>query len=129
MSMFRIVIADDHPIVLQALKKTLQEEFPSVYIEEATDATLLFEKVSQQQWDLVITDLAMPGGGGLIALRKIKQLKKSLPVLIISTYPAEQYRASAIKAGADDYISKDSFPVGLITAIRRILEKKKNKSS
>jgi DNA-binding NarL/FixJ family response regulator len=127
--MFRIVIADDHPIVLQALKKTLQEEFPAVYIEEAADATMLFEKVSQQQWDLVITDLAMPGGGGLIALRKIKQLKKSLPVLIISTYPAEQYRASAIKAGADDYISKDSFPAGLITVIRRILEKKKNKSS
>ncbi len=118
-------MADDHPIVLQALKKTLQEEFPDVYIEDAADATALFEKVSQQQWDLVITDLAMPGGGGLIALRKIKQLKKSLPVLIISTYPADQYRASAIKAGAEDYISKDSFPTGLITAIRRILEKKK----
>lgn len=123
--MFRIIIADDHPIVLQALKKTLQEEFPEVHIEDAADTIVLLEKVGKENWDLVISDLAMPGGGGLIALRKIKQLRKALPVLIISTYPSDQYRASAIKAGADDFISKDSFPGELIAAIRRILERQK----
>jgi two-component system, NarL family, invasion response regulator UvrY len=121
--MIRIIIADDHPIVLQALKKTLQEEFPSVHIEEAADTTALLERVGNESWDLVISDLAMPGGGGLIALRKIKQLKKNLPVLIISTYPSEQYRSSAIKAGAEDFISKDSFPGELVQAVRRILDK------
>jgi DNA-binding NarL/FixJ family response regulator len=123
--MLRIIIADDHPIVLQALKKTLQEEFPLVTIDEASDTTILLEKVSRLDCDLVISDLAMPGGGGLIALRKIRQLRKNVPVLLISTYPAEQYRASAIKAGAEDFISKDGFPGELVQAIRRILEKKK----
>ena len=121
--MFKIIIADDHPIVLQALKKTLQEEFPAVRIEEAADTTLLLEKVGKENWDLVISDLAMPGGGGLIALRKIKQLQKNLPVLIISTYPSEQYRNSAIKAGAEDFISKDAFPGEIISAVKRILDK------
>lgn len=123
--MFRIIIADDHPIVLQALKTMLREEFPQAYIEEAVDTGLLLEKVAREDWDLVISDLAMPGGGGLIALRKIKQLKKDLPVIIVSTYPSDQYKASTIKAGAEDFVCKDTFPGELVAAIRRVFDKYK----
>lgn len=125
--MLRIIIADDHPVLMQAVKKSLQEEFPSAFFEEAFDTTSLVEMVFNQHWDLVISDLAMPGGGGFMALKKIKQVKKNLPVLIISTYPAEQYRASAVKAGAEDFICKDSFPGELIAAVKNILDKKKKK--
>lgn len=97
------------------------EEFPGVYIEEATDTSILLEKVSGANWDLVISDLAMPGGGGFVALKKIKAAKKKLPVLILSTYPAEQYAPRVLNAGAEDFISKDSLPSGLIKAVRRIL--------
>ncbi len=125
--MLRIIIADDHPVVMQAVKQIMQEEFPAAYIEEATDTTSLLEKVLHEHWDLVISDLAMPGGGGFWALKKIKQLKKNIPVLIISTYPADQYRSRVLEAGAEDFISKDSLPTGLIAAARRIFEPKKDK--
>jgi DNA-binding NarL/FixJ family response regulator len=121
MYMLRIIIADDHPVVMQALKKIIEEEFPGVYVEEATDTLTLLEKVSGDTWDLVISDLAMPGGGGFFALKKIKASKKKLPVVILSTYPAEQYGPRVLKAGAEDFISKDSLPGGLIKVVRRIL--------
>ena len=125
-SMLRIIIADDHPVVMQAIKQIIQEEFPASYIEEATDTKSLLEKALNEDWDLVISDLAMPGGGGFLALKKIKQAKKNLPVLIISTYPADQYRTRVLKAGAEEFICKDSLPQDLIVSARRILAHKKN---
>jgi two-component system, NarL family, invasion response regulator UvrY len=119
--MFKIIIADDHPVVMQALKKIILEEFPGVYVEEATDTSSLLEKVSGNTWHLVISDLAMPGGGGFFALEKIKKSKKRLPVITLSTYPAEQYKSPILKAGAEDFISKDALPGGLIKAVKRIL--------
>jgi DNA-binding NarL/FixJ family response regulator len=123
--MFRIIIADDHPAVLQAVKQLLEEEFPSAHIEEATDTKTLLDMALNQPWDLVITDLAMPGEGGFAALKKIKQAKKNLPVVIISTYPAEQYLVRVLRAGAEDFVAKDSLPGGLIEAVRNIFKHKK----
>ena len=120
-SMLRIIIADDHPVVMQAVKQIIQEEFPSAYIEEAADTTSLLEKIPNEHWDLVISDLAMPGGGGFSALKKIKQARKNLPVVIISTHSADQYRSRVLNAGAEEFISKDSLPQDLIISIRRIL--------
>lgn len=120
-NMLRILIADDHPVVMQALKKMLWEEFPGVFVEEATDTSTLLEKVTGDSWHLVISDLAMPGGGGFLALQKIKSAKKLLPVIILSTHPADQYATRILKAGADDFICKDSLPLGLIKSVRRIL--------
>ena len=114
--MFRIIIADDHPAVLQAVKQLLEEEFPSAHIEEAKDTKTLLDMALNQPWDLVITDLAMPGEGGFPALKKIKQAKKNLPVIIISTYPAEQYLVRVLQAGAEDFVAKDSLPGGLIVS-------------
>jgi len=123
--MIRIIIADDHPAVLQAIRQLLQEEFPSAHIEEASDTKTLVDKALKQPWDLVITDLAMPGESGLSALKKIKQTKKKLPVIITSTYPAEQYQERVLRAGAQAFVAKDSLPGGLIEAIRNIFKAKK----
>jgi two-component system, NarL family, invasion response regulator UvrY len=102
--MLRILIADDHPVVRQGLKRILLEEFSPVHIEEAENTNLLIEKAMEGSWDLVISDLAMPGGGGIVALKKIKLMKKDLPILIVSTYPAEQYESRVIKAGASFFV-------------------------
>ena len=83
--MLRIIIADDHPVVMQAMKQIIQEEFPAAHVEEVADTTSLLEKVLNDHWDLVISDLAMPGGGGFLALKKIKQARQNLPVLIVCT--------------------------------------------
>ena len=124
--MLRILIADDHPVLMQALKRIIQEEFPGVYVEGATDTTALIQKVEAESWDLVISDLAMPGGGGFVALKKIKAINKKLPVVILSTYPPEQYEPRVLKAGANDFVSKDSLPAGLIKSARRILGSQKS---
>ena len=123
--MLRLIIADDHPAVLQAIRQLLQEEFPSAYIGEATDTKTLLDKALNQSWDLVISDLVMPGESGFVVLRKIKQAKKTLPVIIVSSYPAEQYLVRSLQAGASDFVAKDSLPGGLIEAIRKILNLKK----
>ena len=120
----RVLIADDHEIVRRGLKRTLLEEFPFAYIEEAGDTTELIDKAIPGTWDIVISDLAMPGGGGLVALKKIKEKHSSLPVLILSIYPEEQYAVRVLNAGGSGYLNKDAAGEDLIKAIHRLLSGK-----
>jgi two-component system invasion response regulator UvrY len=119
--MLRIIIADDHVHIRKGIVQLLEDEFGLLYTEEAENGSQLFEKVMAGIYDLVISDMVMPGGNGLEALKKIKQEKKELPVIIVSTYPADQYKSRVMEAGADDFISKDAFSTHLIPSIRRIL--------
>lgn len=119
--MLRIIIADDHSIVRQGLRQLLQEEFSPVYIEEAVDAIDLYEKIIAGSFDLVISDLVMPGGGALAALKRIKAFNKDIPVIIISTYDEEQYASRLLQLGAKAFISKSNLPVNLIESVHRIL--------
>lgn len=118
--MLRIIIADDHAGVREGIKQLLLEEFPAIYLEEAEDAAGLIEKALNDSWDLVISDLVMPGGSGLEALKAIKKVKSQLPIIIISTYPADQYKNRVLQAGAYDFISKDTFPSHLVNAVRKV---------
>ena len=96
----RILIADDHSIVRKGLKQILVEEFPFATIEETGDAEGLVKKALSQNWDIVITDLSMPGRSGLDAINQIKQQHPKLPILILSMYPEEQYAMRVLKSGA-----------------------------
>ena len=119
--MLRVLIADDHEIVRRGLKQILVEGFAFAHIEEAGDCPTLVEKASGDKWDIVVSDLAMPGGGGLEALKQIKKIVPELPVLILSIYPEDQYALRVLKAGASGYLNKDAAPEELVTAIQRIL--------
>jgi two-component system, NarL family, invasion response regulator UvrY len=119
--MLRVLIADDHEIVRRGLKQILLEGFSFAHIEEAGDCPSLVEKAIAAQWDIVVSDLAMPGGGGLEALKQIRQLVPGLPVLILSIYPEDQYALRVMKAGAAGYLNKDAAPEELVTAVNRIL--------
>ena len=123
--MIRILIADDHAIVRKGLRQIIMEEFPSANVEEANDAENLVSKTLQQDWDVVICDLSMPGRSGLDALRQIKQSAPSLPVLIMSMHPEDQYALRVLKAGASGYLSKESIHDELIRAIRTVMLGKK----
>lgn len=122
--MIRILIADDHPIVRQRLRQLLFEGFPSAFFKEASDTPSLVQEALNDDWDIIISDLAMPGGGGLHALEKIKQQKPDLPVLIISTYPADQYSARVISAGAVGFLNKDNADTELAPLVEEIIKKK-----
>lgn len=123
--MIRILIADDHTIVRRGLRQILLEGFPTASIEEVEDAESLVKKIIQSEWDVVISDLSMPGRSGLEALQQIKQLQPKLPVLILSIHPEEQYALRVLKAGASGYLSKDMAPDELVNAVHRVMLGKK----
>lgn len=123
--MIRIVIADDHSIVRRGLRQILTEGFTGAHIEEVGDAEDLVKKVSNEDWDVVISDMSMPGRSGLDALQQIKQMKPSIPVLILSIHPEEQYALRVLKAGASGYLSKDLAPDELVTAVQKVMLGKK----
>jgi two-component system invasion response regulator UvrY len=121
----RILIADDHAIVRKGLKHLLLEEYPSSVIEEVGDGESLVEKLINEEWNIVICDLDMPGRGGLNALRQIKEICPKLPVLIVSIYPEEQYAIRVLKTGASGYLNKDAATEELAKAVRQVLQGRK----
>ena len=98
----------------------LLEGFPGAIIDDVGDAEDLIKKVVKENWDVVITDLNMPGRSGLDALVQIKQIKPNLPVLVMSLSPEDQYALRVLKAGASGYITKDAPPEELVKAIHQI---------
>lgn len=123
--MIRFLIADDHTIVRRGLRQILLEGFPMAHIEEVGDAEEMVKKIMQQPWDVVISDLSMPGRSGLEALQQIRQIQPKLPVLILSIHPEEQYALRVLKAGAAGYLSKDLAPDELVNAVHRVMMGKK----
>lgn len=118
--MKKILIADDHAIVRRGLRLLLLEEYPSAEIGEAGDAETLVNKIIQQEWDVVVCDISMPGRSGLDALSQIKQISPKLPVLIMSMYPEDQYALRVLKAGAAGYLGKETIHDDIVKAIQTV---------
>lgn len=118
--MNRIILADDHSFIRLGLIQILKDEYPSAEIKEVGDGDALVNEVRLADWDLVISDMDMPGRNGLEALQQIKLIKPNLPVLILSIYPEDLYAVRALKAGASGYLNKNAAPYELINAIQRI---------
>jgi two-component system, NarL family, invasion response regulator UvrY len=125
MNRMRFLIADDHAIVRKGLVGVLREEFPSAEVIEVSDAESLFKMALKNQWDLIISDLSMPGKSGLEILYEIKQHFPAIPVLILSIHPEELYGTRVLRAGASGYLNKDAPPAVLVKAIRWILQGRK----
>jgi len=123
--MKRIILADDHSFIRLGLIQILKDEYPSVEIKEVEDGESLIKEVLKNNWDLVISDLNMPGKSGLEALEQIKLIKPNLPVLILSIYTEDLYAVRVLKAGASGYMNKNAAPYELIIAIQRIFLGKK----
>ena len=118
--MNKIILADDHSFIRVGLIQILSDEYPIVEITEVGDGESLINEVSKNDFDLVISDLDMPGRSGLEALIQIKLIKPNLPVLILSIYTEDLYAIRVLKAGASGYLNKNAAPYELITAIQRI---------
>jgi len=118
--MQRILLADDHSFIRLGLIQILKDEYPSAEIKEVGDGESLIKEVMQHDWDLVISDLDMPGRSGLEALEQIKLIKPMLPVLILSIFTEDLYAVRVLKAGASGYLNKNAAPYELIKAIQRI---------
>jgi DNA-binding NarL/FixJ family response regulator len=121
----RIIIADDHAVVRKGLRQILQEEFPSAEIVETGDSDDLLNLVIREHWDVVISDISMPGRGGLEVLQQIRQQFPKLPVLILSIHPEDQYAIRVLRAGASGYLSKESAQGEVVKAVHKVLMGKK----
>ncbi len=119
--MLRILIADDHEIVRRGIKQILQEGLSFTEIGEASDTSTLIEMALALDWDIIISDLSMPGGGGMMAIPKIREVKPRQRILIISIYPEEQYAVRVIRLGASGYLNKDAATEELLKAVEIIL--------
>ena len=121
----KVLVADDHAIVRKGLKQILLDEYPFGEIEECSNSEELLQKAVEGKWDVVISDISMPGRSGLEALAQIRLTHPRLPVLILSMHPEEQYAIRALKAGASGYCSKDLAHEELVKAVRKVLSGKK----
>lgn len=118
--MIRILIADDHTIVREGLKEILRQTSDLDVADEACDGEEVIQKVGNRDYDLVLLDISLPGRSGLDILKQLKCLKPSLPILVLSMHPEEQYAIRSIRAGASGYLTKESASAELIKAIRLI---------
>lgn len=118
--MLKILICDDHPVVRRGLKQIIADTDGMAVADEATNGWEVLDKVRASDYDVVLLDIAMPGMNGLDVLAQLKREKPRLPVLMLSTYPEEQFAVRALRAGASGYVSKESASDELIDAIRKV---------
>jgi two-component system invasion response regulator UvrY len=123
--MIKILVADDHTIFREGLKRILAECPDVVVADEASNGREVLDKTWNNEYDMVLLDISMPGMTGLEVLKQLKNDRPRLPVLVLSMHPEEQYAVRALRAGASGYLTKESAPDELITAIRKISQGRK----
>ena len=119
--MINILIADDHELIREGLKKILKKETDMHVLGEASNAQQVFELVKQRKPSVVLLDISMPGPSGLDALTQLKREYPKLPVLILSMHPEDRFAVRALKAGAAGYVTKDGAVAELVQAIRKVV--------
>lgn len=124
--MIDIIVADDHPLLREGIKKILKEQTSDIRIvKEAANAGDLLKHLNDGLPDLVILDITMPRKSGIDALKDLKDIYPNLPVLILSMHPEDRFAIRAIKAGAMGYLNKSSIGEELVEAIRMIVTQKR----
>ena len=122
--MIRLLIGDDHRIVRQGLKQVLADAPDMCVVGEAQDGHEVLERVrllcGTDGLDLVLLDIAMPGLDGLEVLQVVRRQYPGLPVLMLSTYPEQQYAVRCIKLGAGGYLNKSADPDDMVAAMRKV---------
>jgi two-component system, NarL family, invasion response regulator UvrY len=115
-----VLIADDHAIVRQGLKQILSETDDLVIAGEADDGPEALRLARKKHCDVFLLDISMPSRNGIDTLKQLRKEFPRLPVLMLSMHSEEQYAVRAIKSGAAGYLTKQSAPELLVTAIRQV---------
>ncbi len=123
MSHSRILVVDDEAVIREALRRILESDGHETICVSSGYTAL--EKVQEQTFNLVITDLKMPGMNGIEVLKSIKVLQPSVPIIIITGYATVETAVDAIKQGAFDYLAKPFTPKQVKELAQRALEHSK----
>jgi DNA-binding NarL/FixJ family response regulator len=116
----KVLVADDHAVVREGLKRILTQDEGIQVVAEAEDGTAALARAREADPDVVVLDMSMPGRGGLETLQELKRQWPTLGVLVLSMHPEDQYAVRVLREGADGYLSKESAAEELISALRKI---------
>ena len=116
----RVLIADDHAIFRAGLRALLEESGEFAVVAEAGNGEDALKAAREQEIDIVLLDLSMPRQGGMDILQRLKLARPGLGVLILSTFPEEQYALNMLRAGASGYLNKEAAPEQVISALQTI---------
>jgi DNA-binding NarL/FixJ family response regulator len=118
----KVLVADDHAIVREGLKRILDGQEGIEIAGEATNGHEVIESVRTGGFDLLLLDLSMPGKSGIELIKQVRDESPKLRILVLTMHEEDQYAVRAIRAGASGYLTKESATEQLVSAIRRIAE-------
>jgi DNA-binding NtrC family response regulator len=117
----RVLVVDDEPGMLEVCSEILAE-IPRLRVVTTEDPSAAAAMISAQSWELLITDLCMPGIDGLQLLRMAHERDAELPVLMLTAFPSVETAVESMKHGAADYLTKPFLPDDLLLTVRRLLD-------
>jgi DNA-binding NarL/FixJ family response regulator len=117
----RIVLADDHPIVLNGLRNLLESESDLVIIGEATSGPAALRLILDTRPDIALVDISMQGMSGILLARRLAEEAPDIKVMVLTLHEDRAYLREALDAGARGYIVKRSAAANLVSAIRAVI--------
>jgi DNA-binding NarL/FixJ family response regulator len=118
----RIIVADDHPIVLQGLRHLLERQADFEVVATCADAGATLEAVREHRPDILVLDLRMPGHGGLDVLRALDEIGAECRTVLLTAAVTDAEALEAVRLGASGLVLKESSPDTLLECIRRVYE-------
>jgi DNA-binding NarL/FixJ family response regulator len=116
----RILVADDHPVVREGIRKLLDLEDDMVVVAEATDGREVLEKIGEVQPDVVLLDLKMPGMDGLAVLQTMQHMKGKTKVVVLTASEDKNDWVQAMKMGCSGIVVKQTSPDLIVKSIRKV---------
>jgi len=121
MKVINILVADDHPIVRHGIRQIFGAADDMRVAEEAANGRELLDLARTVEHDLVLLDLSMPEMSGLDVIKQLKRERPKIPIMILTMYSENQFAIRALKAGAAGYLTKDTAPTELVSAVRKVV--------
>jgi len=118
----KLLVIDDEPVIREGVRRIL--ESASFQVETFASGHAALERIKQEAFDLVITDLKMPGMSGMEVLKAIKEIQPDLPVIFITGYSSVDSAVEVMKLGAVDYIAKPFTPEEMLNTVKLALEQR-----
>jgi DNA-binding NarL/FixJ family response regulator len=116
-----ILITDDHANVRRGLRELLADAFSGARFSEAGNGDEVLVQLAVSQPDVLLLDINMPGRSGFEVLKDVKHIYPQLPVIMVSVQTESQYALRCLRAGAAEYVNKNSASEELVPAVRKIL--------
>lgn len=118
---YKVMLADDHAIIRDGLKKILEDTADFEVAAQASHGNAVLDEVRQNEFDLLVLDLSMPGRHGLELIKLVRDARPKLPILIFSMHPEEQFAVRALRVGANGYLSKEGDSDLILPAMRKVV--------